>query len=166
MGIFKLDKVWGKKFSFLTGRGGRVLYQGSRKAVEEGLERGRKGYLLELRSNAAGRLLLCSVCSVEERRFTLVFPEGRVVVVGGGGGGTLARKLRSLGISSNHKAEKLPIVDMPPVAVSTSIKSTLHVEERPLKMILKDGRAFDIFGCDFFRIPRIKLDCWVVRVRD
>lgn len=80
--------------------------------------------------------------------------------------GTLARKLRSLGISSNHKAEKLPIVDMPPVAVSALIKSSLHVEERPLKMILKDGRAFDIFGCDFFRIPRIKLDCWVVRVRD
>lgn len=86
MRIFKLDKVWGKKFSFLTGRGGRVLYQGSRKAVEEGLERGRKGYLLELRSNAAGRFLLCSVCSVEERRFTLVFPEGRVVGGVGGGG--------------------------------------------------------------------------------
>ena len=134
MRIFKLDKVWGKKFSFLTGRGGRVLYQGSRKAVEEGLERGRRGYFLE--------------------------------VVVGGGGGTLARKLRSLGISSNHKTEKLPIVDMPPVAVSALIKSSLHVEERPLKMILKDGRAFDIFGCDFFRIPRIKLDCWVVRVRD
>ena len=37
--------------------------------VEDGRE-----FRLELRSNVAGRFILCSICSVETKMFTLIFP--------------------------------------------------------------------------------------------
>ncbi|RVX16461.1 hypothetical protein CK203_005894 [Vitis vinifera] len=67
--------------------------------VEDGRE-----FRLELRSNGAGRLILCSVCSVETKRFTLSFPEGRSLP---GGWSILAEKLRFLGVVSS-KEMKLP----------------------------------------------------------
>ena len=50
-----------------------------RKAWVEG---GRR-YFLELRSNKAGRFLLCSIFLVEEKGFSLVFFEGRGFLGGG-----------------------------------------------------------------------------------
>ena len=45
------------------------------------MEGGRQ-YLLELHSNIAGWVLLCTVRNVEEKRFSLVFLEGRGLVGG------------------------------------------------------------------------------------
>ncbi|RVW37090.1 hypothetical protein CK203_084548 [Vitis vinifera] len=126
---------------------GKVV--GSRKAVEEGLERGRKGYLLELRSNAAGRFC-CALFALWRRGGSLWF----FLKVGWWGGwgvvGTLARKLRSLGISSNHKAEKLPIVDMPPVAVRSQglnliVGSSESEIESHLRWLFDKFAAFSLF---------------------
>ena len=39
--------------------------------------RGERGYKLELCSNKAGRFLLCSAMCIEEKKFSLVFPEGK-----------------------------------------------------------------------------------------
>ena len=57
---------------------------------------GDRDYSLETRSNRAGRFLFCVVRDVENKRFTLAFPEGRGLV---GGWKLLASKLRSLGVS-------------------------------------------------------------------
>ena len=38
---------------------------------------GNRGYSLELRRNNAGRFLFCVVRDVENKRFSLAFPEGR-----------------------------------------------------------------------------------------
>ena len=39
--------------------------------------KGNRGYSLELRRNNAGRFLFCVVRDVENKRFSLAFPEGR-----------------------------------------------------------------------------------------
>lgn len=57
-------------------------------------EKGRS-YKLVLRSNGVRRFLLCSMCLVEAKRFSLMFPEGKGVF---GGWVVLARKLSSLGV--------------------------------------------------------------------
>lgn len=58
---------------------------------------GRRKYLQELRSNVARRFLLCSMAA---GRFTLLFSKCKGCP---GGWSTLAKKLRSLGVSSNNK---------------------------------------------------------------
>lgn len=56
--------------------------------------KGGRVYKLDLHSNKVGRFLLCSVRPVEEKKFSLVFLEGRRLL---GGWKVLANKLRSLG---------------------------------------------------------------------
>ena len=55
---------------------------------------GGRGYKLELHSTKAGRFLLCSALSIEEKSFSLVFPEGKEFLRGWK---ILATKLRSIG---------------------------------------------------------------------
>lgn len=55
-----------------------------------------RAYKLELCSNQEGRFLLCSVLSAEEKRFLLVFPEGRGFL---GGWKIIANKLRIAGVA-------------------------------------------------------------------
>ena len=93
---------------------GRLL-----EGVEESCRDGRVGnvfkeweeeggsYRLQIRSNAARRLLLCLVVDVGAKRFCIIFPEGRDLL---GGWPTLATKLRLLGVivrnnSSNRSFE-------------------------------------------------------------
>ena len=57
---------------------------------------GDRNYSLELRSNKAGRFLFCVVRDVENKRFSLAFPEGGGLV---GGWNLLVSKLKSLGVS-------------------------------------------------------------------
>ena len=66
----------------------------------KGWMEGGRHFLLELYNNRAGHFLLCTVFSVEEKRFSLVFLEGRGLLRGWK---ILSNKLRSLGISSNFK---------------------------------------------------------------
>ena len=54
---------------------------------------GGRGYKLEMDNNKAGRFLFTTVLSIEEKRFSLVFPEGKVLF---GGWKILAIKLRSI----------------------------------------------------------------------
>ncbi|RVW39722.1 hypothetical protein CK203_074610 [Vitis vinifera] len=61
---------------------------------------GRRKYLQELQSNVAGRFSLCSMAA---GRFTLLFSKCKGYP---GGWSTLAKKLRSLGVSSNNKVEE------------------------------------------------------------
>ena len=68
-----------------------------REFFQEVLEAGRS-YSLELRSNATGRFLLCSACSIESKRFILVFPEGKGFL---GDWNMLAQKLGSLEVASS-----------------------------------------------------------------
>ena len=60
-----------------------------------GWNEGGRGYKLVLCSNKAGRFLLCSVLSLKEKSFSLVFLEGRDSL---GGWKTLASKLREIGV--------------------------------------------------------------------
>lgn len=62
-----------------------------------------KGYKLVLPSNKAGRFLLCSVLSLEEKSFSLVFPEGRD---GLGEWKTLASKLSKIGVVLKFRKAK------------------------------------------------------------
>ena len=65
-----------KKISSLWSEGGRV-------------------YMVERCRNGAGRFIQCSISSMEEKRFVLVFLEGRGLH---GGCTILARKLHGLGV--------------------------------------------------------------------
>lgn len=60
-------------------------------------------YLFELRNNRASRFLFCSMWYVEEKRFSLVFPEGRGFLRGWK---ILSNKLRSLGVSLAIRREE------------------------------------------------------------
>ena len=60
-----------------------------------GWNEGGRGYKLVLCSNKAGRFLLCSVLSLKEKSFSLVFLEGRDSLRGWK---TLASKLREIGV--------------------------------------------------------------------
>ena len=75
-----------------------------KKDSKTSLEGGRS-FCLALRKNTAGRFLLCSVCSTEGRRFSLVFPEGSGMM---GGWVLLANKLRSLGIVPPTVSPEVP----------------------------------------------------------
>ena len=70
------------------------------KPFRKGWMEGGQHFLLELHNNRAGHFLLCIVFSMEEKRFSLVFLEGRGLLRGWK---ILSNKLRSLGISSNFK---------------------------------------------------------------
>ena len=54
-----------------------------------------RGYNLELRKNKDGRFFLCLALFAEEKKFSLVFLEGRELL---GGWKILATKLRSIGV--------------------------------------------------------------------
>ena len=71
------------------------------------MEEGRD-YKLELCSNIAGRFLLCSVFSMEEKRLTLVFLEHRRIPRGWM---ILAKKLRILGGGPLQKTGQVAQVD-------------------------------------------------------
>ncbi|RVW87132.1 Uncharacterized protein, chloroplastic [Vitis vinifera] len=66
---------------------------------------GDRNYSLELRSNKAGRFLFCVVRDVENKRFSLAFPEGGDLV---GGWNLLVSKLKSLGVSPFQWKGALP----------------------------------------------------------
>ena len=64
---------------------------------------GGRYYLLELRGNGVGWLLFCSLWSMEEKRFSLVFSKGRGFLRGWK---ILFTELRSLGVSSALHCEE------------------------------------------------------------
>ena len=69
-------------------------------------EDGGRKFKLECRENEAGRFLLCSVVDSNAKRHCLVFPEGKGFL---GGWALLAKKLRSLGISTRDEPRKFLI---------------------------------------------------------
>ncbi|RVX12607.1 hypothetical protein CK203_011622 [Vitis vinifera] len=72
---------------------------------------GGRYYLLELRGNGVGWLLFCSVWSMEEKRFSLVFSKGRGFLRGWK---ILFTELRSLGVSSAlHCEERRSLLLLP-----------------------------------------------------
>ena len=69
-------------------------------------EDGGRKFKLECRANEAGRSFLCSVVDSNAKRHCLVFPEGKGFF---GGWALLAKKLRSLGISTRDEPRKFLI---------------------------------------------------------
>lgn len=66
------------------------------------MNEGKRGYKLELHNNNVGRFLLCSVSLIEDKRFSLVLPEGRDFL---GGWKALTTKLRSIGVAQAFRAQ-------------------------------------------------------------
>ena len=93
--VFHMDQVWRGLALLLEGV--EVCCKGkSRKSFKMAWNEGVRSFKLELRRNSAGSFLPCSVVSTEEKRFSLVFPEGRDNL---GGWKALAFNLRSIGVS-------------------------------------------------------------------
>ena len=63
-----------------------------------------KRFKLERRSKEAGRFLICFVVAKEEKRFSLVFPEGKCFH---GGWSILVEKLRYLGVAPSTEARRV-----------------------------------------------------------
>ena len=89
-----MDQVWRGLALLLEGV--EVCCKGkSRKSFKMAWNEAVRSFKLELRRNSAGSFLPCSVVSTEEKRFSLVFPEGRDNL---GGWKALAFNLRSIGV--------------------------------------------------------------------
>ncbi|RVW74531.1 hypothetical protein CK203_053789 [Vitis vinifera] len=65
---------------------------------------GGRSYRLQLRINEVGRFLLCSIFSVEGKRFVLIFPKGKGLP---GGWAVFAQKLRSCGVVLPHEVAEV-----------------------------------------------------------